>query len=257
MLRKGKIFLIILALSVTAWASDEDVFNVDFFCGWGGYYRPMEWTPMEISISSILEEPFGGFLTISAQQDEMNTLNIMNEFVLTPDMPQHLPLVTKLAFAADKCNLRISNERNKSLWNNNLDLWDFSGNSRLLTAVTEKDLLIGVVGRSTFGLILLPKQSICTSNTGNGNVYLGDKQPRMVPWDWTGFASLDLLILYNPEWELFNEHQLNAIVEWVSNGGKLLLVHYRMKIPSTGLFLLKYNRQNRQPFLPKSSDNGI
>jgi hypothetical protein len=232
MLRKGEIFLIILVLSFPAFASDEDIFNVDFFCGWGGYYRPMEWTPMEISISSILEEPFGGFLTISAKQDEMNTLNIRNEFVLTPDMPLHLPLVTKLAFAADKCNLRISNERNKTLWDNSINLWDFSGSSPLLTAVTEKDLLIGVVGRSAFGLILLPKQSICTSNTGNGNVYLGDKQPRMVPWDWTGFVSLDLLVLYNPEWDLFNEHQLNAIVQWVSNGGKLLLVTGSRPLPN-------------------------
>jgi hypothetical protein len=46
----------------------------------------------------------------------------------------------------------------------------------------------------------------------------------MVPWDWTGFVPLDLLILYDPDWSLFNRQQLNAIVQWISNGGKLLLV---------------------------------
>jgi hypothetical protein len=46
----------------------------------------------------------------------------------------------------------------------------------------------------------------------------------MVPWDWTGFVCLDLLILYDPDWSLFKQNQLNAIVQWVSNGGRLLLV---------------------------------
>jgi hypothetical protein len=46
----------------------------------------------------------------------------------------------------------------------------------------------------------------------------------MVPWDWTGFVPLDLLILYDPDWSLFNRQQLNAIAQWISNGGKLLLV---------------------------------
>jgi hypothetical protein len=46
----------------------------------------------------------------------------------------------------------------------------------------------------------------------------------MVPWDWTGFASLDLLILYDPDWNLFNRQQLDAVAQWVSNGGKLLVI---------------------------------
>ena len=224
MLRFRKIFFVVLVLSSLVWASEEDVFNVDFFCGWGGYYRPMEWTPMEIGIDSDMTEPFAGSITISTQQDGLNTLNIVNEFVLTPDIPQHLPLVTKLAFAAQKCSVRIRNKRGRTQWSHDFELWDFSPNNRLLTAVTDNDILIGHVGRSSFGLILLPKQSICMTNTGNGNVYIGDKLPRMIPWDWTGFVSLDLLILYNPEWDLFNEHQLNAIAQWISNGGKLLLV---------------------------------
>ncbi|MFC1792534.1 hypothetical protein ACFL3Q_02990, partial [Planctomycetota bacterium] len=75
-----------------------------------------------------------------------------------------------------------------------------------------------------FGLLRLPKQSKCLSHKGPGEVYVGDKLPRMVPWDWTGFVPLDLLILYDPDWNLFNRQQLNAIAQWVSNGGKLLLV---------------------------------
>ena len=232
MLRVLLILLAVPALATIASASeDEEIFNVDFFCGWGGYYRPMEWTPVEIGISSVLTEPFGGSVTVAAQQDGLNTMNVTyDEFVLTPDMPRNLPLVTKLAFAADRCTITIRDERGRKQWEQEYNLWDFSANSRLLTSVGENDLLIGLVGRGRFGLLRLPSESVCQSGQSGrgqpsaGKVYLGHKLPRMVPWDWTGFVPLDLLILYDPDWGLFQEQQLKAIVEWVSNGGRLLLV---------------------------------
>jgi hypothetical protein len=184
----------------------------------------MEWTPVEISISSSLTEPFAGSLTISAQQDGLNTLSIAHTFVLTPDIPLPVPLVTKLAFGADKCTVRIEDRRGRTRWHHDFELWDFSSRIRSLTAVGESDLLVGLVGRRKFGLLQLPQQSVCKSDRGMGKVYLKDKIARMVPWDWTGFVCLDLLVLYDPDWSLFSENQLNAIVQWVSNGGRLLLV---------------------------------
>ena len=223
-LRVWSILLVVLGLNPMAYALGDSPFNVDFFCGWGGCYRPMEWTPVEIGISSTLTEPFAGSVTVSTQQDGLNTLNIVHTFVLTPDIPLHLPLVTKIAFTADKCSVKLRNERGRTRWSFDFDLWNFSTRSGLLTAVRENDLLIGLVGSRKFGLLRLPQQSFCQSQTGRGKVYLGDKLPRMVPWDWTGFVPLDLLVLYDPDWNLFNEHQLKAIAEWVSNGGKLMLV---------------------------------
>jgi hypothetical protein len=226
MLRVSLIILVVLALPVVVSASldSDSPFNVDFFFGWGNYYRPMEWTPVEIGIASTLTEPFAGSVTISAQQDGLNTLDIVHTFVLTPDVPLHLPLVTKLAFTADKCGVKLSDEPGRTRWDYDFNLWNLSTRNRLLTVVHENDLLIGLVGSGKFGLLRLSQQSICQSQRGRGKVYLGDKLPRMVPWDWTGFVSLDLLILYDPDWNLFNQHQLNAIAQWVSNGGKLLLV---------------------------------
>ncbi len=226
MLRVSQILLAVLALAAVAPASEEDPFNVDFRCGWSGCYRPMEWTPVEIEIggTSELTEPFAGSFTVSSQQDGMNIMNVTNEFVLTPDIRLHLPLVTKLAYTADKCSLTIRDERGRTQWAQDFNLWDFSRRNRLITAVNENDLLIGLVGRRKFGLLGLAKQTSCKSGRGQGEVHIGDKLPRMVPWDWTGFVPLDLLILYDPDWSLFNRQQLNAIAQWVSNGGKLLLV---------------------------------
>ena len=226
MLRVCLVILMFPALVIAAAAEkDEDPFNVDFFCGWGGYYRPMEWTPVEIGISSTLTEPFAGIITISAQQDGLNTMNVNYEFVLTPDIPLNLPLVTKFAFTANKCSLRlVDKDHGRTQWSQEFDLWGQQTGSRFVTVVNENDLLIGLIGNGKFGLLRLPKQSKCRSLKGQGSVYIADKLPRMVPWDWTGFASLDLLILYDPDWNSLNSQQLKAICQWVSNGGKLLLI---------------------------------
>ena len=226
MLRVLPILFIVSTLCLVAHASEDDPFNVDLVCGWRGYYRPMEWTPIEIQVGggAELTEPFAGSITISTQQDGLNTMNIMHEFVLTPKVRLHMPLVTKLAFAVSQCDIRIANEHGRTQWQHDFNLYDLTLRHRFMTAVRDNDLLVGLVGRVGFGLLRLPKQSICQSGDKPGKVYVGDKIPGMVPWDWTGFVPLDVLILYDPDWSLFKPQQLAAIAEWVSNGGKLLLV---------------------------------
>ncbi len=213
-------------LCLAASASDEDPFNVDLVCGWRGYYRPMEWTPVELQVSGSTEltEPFAGSITVTTQQDGLNTINITHEFVLTPEVRLHMPLVTKMAFAVGGCDVRIDNERGRTQWQQEFNLYDLAFRHRYMTAVRDNDFLIGLVGRASFGLLRLPKQSFCPSGDKRGKVYVGDKIPRMVPWDWTGFVPLDILILYDPDWSQFKPEQLTAVAEWVSNGGKLLLV---------------------------------
>ncbi len=226
MLRISAILLMVPALSIAASASEEDPFNVDFRCGWGSYFRPMEWTPLEIELGGTAEltEPFAGSVTISSQQDGLNIMNITNKFVLTPDLRLRLPLVTKLSFAANKCDVTIRDDRGRTQWKQEFNLWDYSVRTRFLTSIAESDLLIGLVGRGKFEVLRLSSRSVCHFGTGSGKVYVGHKLPNMVPWDWTGFVSLDLLILYDPDWGLFKPQQLSAIVQWVSNGGKLLVV---------------------------------
>jgi len=186
MLRVLLFFGVALSIAAVGSASDDEIFNVDFFCGWGGYYRPMEWTPVEIGVSSVLTEPFGGSVTLAAQQDGLNTMNVTyDEFVLTPDMPRHLPLVTKLAFAADKCTVTIRDDRGRRQWEREFNLWDYSMKNRLLTSVAENDLLIGLVGRGRFGLLRLASQSVCRSARGDGKVYLGHKPSDTSCREWS------------------------------------------------------------------------
>ena len=88
-----------------------------------------------------------------------------------------------------------------------------------------------VISQPQFGLLRLKDETVCTSPRGTGTVCVGTKVPGMMPWDWTGFASLDLLILYDPDWSLLRPQQVKAVCDWVSNGGTLLLVLGRHPLP--------------------------
>ena len=118
-----------------------------------------------------------------------------------------------------------------------------------MTVVNEDDILIGVVGYRKFGLSTLSEEIVSKSTKNYGTVYVKDKLERMIPWDWTGFVGLDLLILYDPDWSLFNKQQLNAVSQWVSNGGKLLIIlgnnHLLPDNPLSGRFRLRFSRQGR------------
>ncbi len=219
------VLILTVVLSVASASSAKPPkFNVDFDVGWGGCYRPMEWTPVEIGIGAKLKKPFGGTVTISAQQDDLTRMTVSHKFVLTPDLPLRLPLVTRFAFAADDCGVQIRDDRGRTQWRHEYKLWDYGSTSRRLTAVDKNDLLIGLVGHRVFGLSQLPNNSVCQSGGTSGQVYLKQKLPRRLPWDWTGYQSLDLLVLYDPDWDLINNHQANAIAQWVGNGGKLLVI---------------------------------
>jgi hypothetical protein len=222
---------LVLTAAPGAHGARKAEFNVDFFCGWDGYYRPMEWTPVDIQIGSDLKEPFSGSFTASARQDEQNTLNIIHNFVLTPDQPVVLPLVTKFAFGTDKCDLAIRDERGRTWWQSAINMWDPATRNRLLRVVQNQDLLIGLVGQGQFGLLRLPQETTSLSDRGPGKVYLGNLVPRHVPWDWTGFASLDVFVLCDPDWSLFQRQQMKAVCDWVLNGGTVLLVLGRHPLP--------------------------
>jgi hypothetical protein len=223
--------LLLLAGTASVQGAKDLEFNVDFFCGWEGYYRPMEWTPVEVGIGA-MKEPFSGTFTIKARQDGLNTLNVIHSFVLTPDRPLTAPLVTKFAFATDRCTLTIRNEKGRTQWEQAINLWDFSAVNRMLRVVQEQDLLIGLLGQARFGLLRLPQETACMSDRGTGKVYLGSKVPRTAPWDWTGYASLDLLVICDLDWSLLQPQQARAIGEWISNGGTALVILGQHPLPA-------------------------
>ncbi|MBI9016647.1 MAG: hypothetical protein JEZ07_05225 [Phycisphaerae bacterium] len=215
-----------------ALAAEKD-YNVDCSFGWSGCIRPMEWTPVDIRINTFLKEPFDGILHLSCQQDGLNNLTVSQQFVVSPDMSVNVPMITKMAFSAEDCELRLTNPNGRSVWSYKYPLNDYNRSQKGCTIVYDNDSLIGVIGDNKFGLRNLEKQAISkynskahqeTYNSDQGSVYVKSKMVNMAPWDWTGYCSIDLLVLYNPDWREFRKDQLEAIVKWVSNGGKLFII---------------------------------
>ncbi|MGB2821646.1 MAG: hypothetical protein WBF17_11735 [Phycisphaerae bacterium] len=220
----GVALLLILASGADGQDDQKKDINVDFTVGWGGCYRPMEWTPLLVGITTPFEKPLDCMVQVSASQNDLNNLHLSRREVLMPGRPREIPLVTKLAFAADTCTLTIYGTESSYFWTKQYELWGGQPGSRMLQPVADKDLLIGVSGRQGFAIMQLKGSSTCEYNGERGRVFVEYSFQRVLPADWTGYASLDLLLLYDLEWIRLSRHQRRAIVQWVTNGGRLLLV---------------------------------
>jgi hypothetical protein len=184
----------------------------------------MQWTTVNVGIASTLTEPFQGILTLSAQQNGLNNLIISHEFVLTPGIRLNIPMVTKFAYGAENCTVRITSEKGKTVWTRTYELWDYSKDKQVLHVLSENDLLIGLVGKREFGILRLEEESNCRYGQSVGKVFVKDKLATQLPWDWTGYCALDILVIYDEDLGQCNASQLKAIEQWVQNGGKLLLI---------------------------------
>jgi hypothetical protein len=139
-----------------------------------------------------------------------------------PGRPRQIPLCTKLRRDVDECTLTIVGT--DFYWSRTFELWSRRGGGLGLTLVSGHEALIGVSGKQAFGLMDLPRASACSAYGQRGAVYVKYKFARLLPADWPGYASLDLLVLYDADWATLTQHQQRAIAQWVSNGGRLLLV---------------------------------
>jgi len=228
--------------------------NVDFSVGWGGCYRPREWTPITVGITTPFEKPVDCMVRLSAAQDSLNTLDISRREVLMPAQPKEIPLVGRLDFAVSAATLTIAGTDTGLYWSRTYELWDQSGGSRPLTAVKHWETLIGVTGSQGASIMQVAQASVSSrrqdalnsevedrvgmrvSRGGRqGKVYTRYRFGRLLPADWTGYASLDLLVLYDPDWVDLTDHQQRAIVQYVSNGGSVLMVLGAKPLPAGGL----------------------
>jgi len=224
----GTVLSVALALILSAGAAGQDDkkkdINVDFTIGWGGCYRPMEWTPLLVGITTPFEKPLDCIVQVSASQNDLNNLQISRREVLMPGRPREIPLVTKLAFAADTCTLSIYGTETSYFWSRKYELWGGPPGSPTVQPVATSDLLIGVSGRQGFAVMRLKDSSACQYDGQRGSVFVEYKFQRVLPADWTGYASLDVLLLYDLDWVRLSRHQCRAIAQWVTNGGRVLLV---------------------------------
>ncbi len=225
--RSLAILLCLLTLPAVAGARDDKPkrLAVDFAVGWGGCYRPMQWTPLRVSIASPFKKPIDCIVEVTVKEDELHNMVISRREVLAPGRTRRIDLAARIAFAADDCRLTIYDSTSGMLrWSKSYSLWQHHHGGRMLTAVRDEDLLIGVTGRQGFALDMLPDATESLQDSERGRTYLQFRFPRRLPSDWTGYAALDALILYDPDWAEMTRHQQRALDRWVRNGGRVLIV---------------------------------
>jgi hypothetical protein len=248
--------LVAVCLAAPAIAAEANWLNVDCFIGWEGCYRPNDWVSVDINITpQKLKEAFDGVLMVTGDQDEQSAMTVVRKFVLTPDVPLSIPLVTRLGGLGADCNVTIQDDATKRTVKELVyRSFDPQTGSRSRQAVGGADVLIGVsrpeYGATEFGLGKLgqaaqadrnwtPGSSSETAanlgvqrNEHPGTVYVKEKLQRRLPWDWTGYACLDLLILCDPDWTAFTPEQSAAVVQWVTGGGRLLIIMGTHPLPA-------------------------
>lgn len=222
--------------------------NVDCFMGWQGYYRPLEWTSIDLQITSTFKEPFNAEFEVTAQQDAMTTMIVTQRHAITPKTLLHVPLAMKLNYSISGVKVRITDtDKGKTVFSQDFDVW--SSGVRGLKAVREQDVLIGFAGQQKGGVESLRNVVTTTyhrtSEIGGqpaggivkvfgpnrGEVLISDKLARLLPWEWTGYAGLDLMVLYDLDLESLQADQAKAIADYVQNGGRLLIVMTARPLP--------------------------
>ena len=198
--------------------------NVDFNVGWGGCYRPREWTPVTVGVTTPFKKPLDCVVQFSSPQDDLNTLQISRREVFMPGLPRNIPLVTRMDFAVSSASLTIMGADTNFYWFRKYDLWNRDTGKRALTAVEDHEVLIGLTGSQGFSIMQLPQASVSRYAGRQGHVYAAYRFQRLLPSDWTGYASLDLLVLYDVDWVELTVHQQRAISQYVANGGRVLMV---------------------------------
>lgn len=220
---------VVLILACTAFAADEPDFYVDYRVGWGGCYRPMEWTPVEITVRTTLDAPFDGVVQLTARQDDMTDLRITHPFVATKNVPVRLPLATKFAHGVESADVRLIDRGGWTRWAHDFDMYGYSGR---VTALRPPDALIGLIGRSGFGILRLDRHGRSLADGESGEVFVRSRTARAAPWDWTGYEALDALVCYDADLSQMRREQQEAIAVWVSRGGRLLIVLGARRLPA-------------------------
>lgn len=234
--------VLLLGLSTLASAETRKI-NVTFSPGWGGCYRPEEWTPIDLTLVYQViwgkkekrkpVDPLSCGLQFTAAQDNSNNLIIRRDsVVLVPQQARFVPMVAKIGYTDDECELTLRDDDGRIWHRKSYGLVDMGGYRNAARALNQQDTLIGLVRSSrpgmnqgVFGLRKLEKNARSISQGRGGRVFVKEKQPHLCPSDWTGYASLDALVLYDVDVQKsFTRHQMRAIGQWVRNGGRLFVV---------------------------------
>ncbi|NQU75304.1 MAG: hypothetical protein HQ546_03180 [Planctomycetes bacterium] len=228
------VFVILVLACVAGLAAAAEKMEVDFAFGWEGCYRPQRWMPLDLTIYPRVSKPLAGALSVTVEQDELTKMRVVYPIVLTPGLTLYAPLVAKMTFGVDELNAAIVNDQGKTCWKQKYELFAMRNQRGLpVTAVGGEDVLIGFTGKITSSLRRLGEHADSSNlGAGSGQVHVAYKPIQLLPIDWTGYDALDMLILNDPDWDRISPDQAKAIVDWVGQGGRMMIVLGAKALPA-------------------------
>ena len=231
------------------WSGFWVVFYVFFLCGVSilgftavdieslelGYdqlYKRNRWAPIRILVASRGED-FEGYIKVEISSISSNILIKNYSIPLNLQHTDRQRRIIPILLPSARCKLK-------------LQLIDLQNQVRISRQVVTEvprslsDLFVLVVSPNRDGLYCLHKQLV--DQEADGNVFIGYTIPSDLPTNWKGYDSIDTLVIRNVP--LFDRYllkdQQTALLDWIQNGGVLILSGGRNFDKITGGFLCSY-----------------
>jgi hypothetical protein len=222
------VFFLIAGFCSCVWAapSDKALFNVTISVGWEGHVRMAEWSPIEVMISSQYEEPFIGSIEISMAQDSQHRLVLHKPLVVQPAQTIRVPIVSKMSRSSDQCRIRMIGRDGSVYLNQVFDLMNYSQGMPNLDLVDSRQTFIAVTGKTGIAF------DLDEINKDEEQVVGCRMFTPMLPHTWVGYSGLDVLVLNDPDYAQMNLAQIQALSQWISNGGNAIIVMGTKSIPA-------------------------
>jgi len=218
----------LLVLAMPAWSKPRvEPLTVTLSVGWRNNCRPGGWTPVQVFVSSAMDDPFVGYLEISNAQDDQHRLVIQQPIVVPAQKSVEVPLATKFSYAGSRCLVTVRDRSGRTAFSHDFELYDYRANRPGVSFLDPRDVLLAVAGRSGLEVPDLNR----FMKYRERQLVVSRPLARDLPAAWTGYCGLDALILHDPDWSQLNQAQVRAIAEWVSNGGRLMVTLGTSPIP--------------------------
>ena len=217
--------LSVALLGPAAIAKDE--LSVSFNLGWENHCRPTFWTPANVVINSASSKTIVGTIELTSIQDALHRLSLVQPVALLPGQALTIPFYTKTSWNELTFDLRLRNQSGRVVWSKSFDLNDYSQAASGMTTVMPGQIFTAFSGRGYLRFVVPNKLNEAIEQLFRVSVYPSD-----LPTAWPGYAALDLLVLHNLDWSLLSRAQLQALADWISNGGKAIVYLGGSAIPT-------------------------
>ena len=200
--------------------------------GYDQLYKRNRWVPIRILVTSRGED-FEGHVKVEVNSISSDTLIKSYSVPLSLQHTDRQKRLIPILLSRGRSNLRLQliNLQNQ-----------VRISRQMMTEIPRplSDLFVLVVSPNRDGLRRLHKQPI--DQESSGNIFIGYTVPGDLPTSWRGYDSIDTLIVRNVPLsdQYLLKDQQTAMLDWIQNGGILILSGGRNFHTIKGSFLRSY-----------------